>query len=49
MKKEIKKRIVVLEAEIKQHQEDYNKMPTIIISKQGAVVELKKLIETDKG
>ena len=48
MKEEIEKRIVVLEAEIKQHEKDYMEMPTVICSKQGAVIELKKLIEPDK-
>lgn len=44
-KEDIEKRIVELEKEIEQHQGDYAKLPTIIVSKQGAVMELKKLIE----
>ncbi|MCK5613970.1 hypothetical protein KAR91_69550 [Candidatus Pacearchaeota archaeon] len=48
MKEDIKKRIEVLEGEIEQHQADYEKLPTIIVSKQGAIFELKKLIKTNK-
>lgn len=45
MKKNIKKRIKELEVEVKKHQEDYEKLPTIIVSKQGAILELQKLIK----
>lgn len=48
MKEEIERRVVELEAEIKNHQEDYGKLPTVIVSKQGAVKELKKLLELGK-
>lgn len=48
MKKDIKKRIAELEAEVKKHQEDYEKLPTIIVGKQGAILEFTKLLEDKK-
>ena len=48
MKKNIKKRIKELEVELKKHQEDYEKLPTVMVSKQGAIFELTKLLEDKK-
>ena len=47
MNEVIEKRIKELEEDIAKHQSDYDKLPTIIVSKKGAVVELKKLLGED--